>query len=105
MDSHGENDDLVNEIKKILEHHFNRIDEEVLSYLIGIYSKNTSDSIWFDLQKYLKKKGVINLNKDDFSSVEDIYDAVGAILDELEGKKLNTDINQICEKFYNVLKW
>ena len=104
MDSHGENDDLVNEIKKILEHHFNRIDEEVLSYLIGIYSKNTSDSIWFDLQKY-KKKGVINLNKDDFSSVEDIYDAVGAILDELEGKKLNTDINQICEKCYNVLKW
>ena len=45
------------------------------------------------------------MNKDDFSSVEDIYDAVGAILDELEGKKLNTDINQICEKFYNVLKW
>jgi hypothetical protein len=45
MDLHGENDDLVNEIKKILEHHFNQIDEEVLSYLIGIllnnYNKNS----------------------------------------------------------------
>ncbi len=45
------------------------------------------------------------MNKDDFSSVEDIHDAVGAILDELDGKKNDITINQICEKFYNILKW
>lgn len=82
-DSINDSAALIDEIKKILAHHFKHIDEEVLSYLIG----------------------VINLNKDDFATVEDINEAIGAILTELsDGKSIESDINKICDEFYKVLK-
>lgn len=50
------------------------------------------------------KKGVLELNKDDFSSVDDIQDAIGAILGELgDDRKSHEDINDICLEFMNIL--
>lgn len=50
---------------------------------------------------------VINLNKDDFNSVSDVYDAIGAILNELsnDGTKSDDDINELCNTFYRAVKW
>jgi hypothetical protein len=56
MDSHGENDDLVNEIKKILEIHFKQIDEEVLTYLIGIDLNLMYFMIFIRISKIIKRK-------------------------------------------------
>ena len=54
----------------------------------------------------MNSQGVINLNKDDFATVEDINEAIGAILTELsDGKSIESDINKICDEFYKVLKW
>ena len=59
-----ENSKLQQQIREELERNFKSIDEEVLSYLIG----------------------VIDLNKDDFQTAEDIQEATGAILGELSNE-------------------
>nr|QUF59464.1 ATP-binding cassette transporter Abcf3 [Brachionus angularis] len=74
---------ISEKIQNELIKHFKNIDEEVLNYIIG----------------------VVNLNKDDFSSVEDINDAIGSILQELNDNQANDSlINDLCSKFYNILK-
>ena len=54
---------------------------------------------------FLLCSGVLELNKDDFSSVEDIQDAIGAILGELaDGQKSDDDITDICFEFMDILQ-
>nr|UOU03351.1 ATP-binding cassette subfamily F3 [Brachionus rubens] len=74
---------LAGEIKTVLINKFKKVDEEILNYFIG----------------------VIDLNKDDFETADDIQDAVGSILMELNNG--NTDekvIKDICTKFFNILR-
>lgn len=74
---------LQQQIREELERNFKSIDEEVLSYLIG----------------------VIDLNKDDFTSAEDIQEATGAILGELsEGENDDEFIYELCSKFMDILQ-
>lgn len=45
------------------------------------------------------------MNKDDFVSVDDIQDAVGSILLELtDGQSDDKLINDLCTKFFHILK-
>lgn len=77
------NSKLQQQIREELERNFKSIDEEVLSYLIG----------------------VIDLNKDDFTSAEDIQEATGAILGELsEGENDDEFIYELCSKFMDILQ-
>lgn len=49
---------------------------------------------------------VIDLNKDDFHSISDVYDALGDILSQLSnGDKSEEEINAICKIFYDIVKW
>lgn len=74
---------LEEQIRKELEKNFKKIDEEVLNYLIG----------------------VIELNKDDFCTAEDIQDAIGAILGELSnGANDEEYIYELCSKFFDILQ-
>lgn len=74
---------LNGQIRRELEKNFKVIDEEVLNYLIS----------------------VIDLNKEDFSTVEDIEEAVGAILGELSnGENDEEFIYELCSKLFNILK-
>lgn len=73
---------LIEKIKKELVNRFNKIDDEILNYLIG----------------------VINLNKDDFETVDDIQDAVGSILMELNDGGDDDIINNLCLSFFNILR-
>ena len=70
---------LNEEIKSILNVHFKKIDDDILTYLLG----------------------VLNDNRDDFASSKDVEEAVGAILQELDS---NVDIAKLCTKFHNILK-
>lgn len=75
---------LEEQIRKELEKNFKKIDEEVLNYLIG----------------------VIELNKEDFCTTEDIQDAIGAILGELSnGANDDEYIYELCSKFFDILQW
>jgi hypothetical protein len=79
-----ENSKLQQQIREELERNFKSIDEEVLSYLIG----------------------VIDLNKDDFQTAEDIQEATGAILGELSnGENDDEFIYELCSKFLDILQW
>lgn len=74
---------LTEEIKKELGVHFEKIDEQIVEYLVS----------------------VIDVNRDDFNTVEDIQDAVGPILNELaNGEKDDQFISELCGKFYEILK-
>ncbi|CAF0895669.1 unnamed protein product [Brachionus calyciflorus] len=78
-----QNDSVLSEqIRKELLKRYKKIDDEVLNYLIE----------------------VVNLNKDDFESVDDIQDAVGSILMELnDGKNADQAVNDLCTKFFEIL--
>lgn len=74
---------LEEQIKRELEKNFKSIDDEVLNYLIG----------------------VIELNKDDFVTTEDIQEAIGAILGELSnGENDDEYIYELCSKFLDILQ-
>ena len=48
---------------------------------------------------------MINLNKDDFHTAEDINEAVGPILNELfEDKKTDELVDDLCVKFFHILE-
>lgn len=81
MDNHDESV-LTEKIKKELIKRFKKIDDEILNYLIG----------------------VINLNKDDFETIDDIQDAVGSILTELNDGGDDRVINDLCSLFYSILR-
>ena len=50
--------------------------------------------------------GVIELNKDDFVTTEDIQEAIGAILGELSnGENDDEYIYELCSKFLDILQW
>lgn len=68
------------QIRNALIKRFKKVDDDIIGYLVG----------------------VLELNKDDFSSVDDIQDAIGAILGEL-GEGTEEDINDICLEFMNIL--
>lgn len=48
---------------------------------------------------------VINLNKHEFSCTDDIKEAIGPILSELDGEKSNDNnfITELCDKFLKIL--
>ena len=47
---------------------------------------------------------VINLNKNDFACTDDIQEAIGPILSELDDDKMSESfIGDLCEKFLNIL--
>lgn len=49
--------------------------------------------------------GVIELNKEDFSSTEDIQEAIGAILGELSnGENDEEFIYELCSKLLDIVK-
>ena len=74
---------LNGQIRRELEKNFKTIDTEVINYLIG----------------------VIELNKEDFSSTEDIQEAIGAILDELSnGENDEEFIYELCSKLLDIVK-
>lgn len=74
---------LEEQIQNVLERNFNAIDEEVLNYLVG----------------------VIELNKEDFCTAEDIQEAIGAILGELSnGENDDEFIYELCSKFLDILQ-
>ena len=81
MDNHDESV-LTEKIRKELVKRFKKIDDEILNYLIG----------------------VINLNKDDFETIDDIQDAVGSILMELNDRGDDRVINDLFSLFYSILK-
>jgi FPC/CPF motif-containing protein YcgG len=74
---------LTDQIRKELKKNFKNIDDEVLSYLIG----------------------VIDMNKEDLHSVEDMHEAIGAILCELANDSEEDYINDLCETFLHLIKW
>ncbi len=55
---------------------------------------------------YKNLEGVIELNKDDFCTTEDIQEAIGAILGELSnGENDDEFIYELCSKFLDILHW
>lgn len=41
---------------------------------------------------------------DDFESCDDIYDAVGDILQSINSEKTEDNIRDLCSQFYNIMK-
>lgn len=49
---------------------------------------------------------VLNNGKEDFESLDEVYESVGEILlDISDGKKSEDDIKTICEELYEALGW
>ena len=101
------NTKVEEQIKKELEKNFKSIDLEVLNYLIGEFLL----PIYFililhDREWIYLNQGVIELNKEDFSTTEDIQEAIGAILGELSnGENDEEFIFELCSKFLDILQW
>ncbi len=48
---------------------------------------------------------MIETNKEEFETTEDVFDALGAILIDLsDGEKTENDINSLCTTFFNILQ-
>ena len=100
-----DSDELKAEIKTELLKHFKSVDESFSSYIQGKKKvrKSLKRKINFFKFNFLE---TIDLSKDEFNSVSDIYDALGGILSELSnGDKSEDEINEICKNFYNIVKW
>lgn len=74
---------LEKETRKILLKFYNSVDNDILTYLID----------------------VIDSNKEDFHTSDDLNQAIGAILNELGNyEKSEEDINDICKNFLNLIR-
>jgi hypothetical protein len=105
--NHKTNNELKVEIKRELLKHFKSVDDDLIAYILGkffvaffltINSKKKKNVFFITILE------VVDLNKEDFISISDVYDALGGILGEL-GEKSDADINGICRKFYDIVKW
>ena len=80
MDEELLSEQVQNELKK----HFKQIDQDILSYLLG----------------------VLNNNKEDFTSPDDIEEAIGAILQELvNDAHSKVNVSDLCSRFHKLLRW
>lgn len=50
------------------------------------------------------KVGVLCGDADDFENVDDVFDAVGDILLSVADEKTETNIREICEEFFKIMK-
>ncbi|KAI9588334.1 ATP-binding cassette sub-family F member 3 [Glossina fuscipes] len=55
-----------------------------------------------ELKEYVE--GVLAGSLDDFESCDDIYDAVGDILQSINSEKTEDNIRDLCSQFYNIMK-
>jgi len=55
-----------------------------------------------DIYEYVES--VLETSKDDFENTEDIYEAIGEVLHEMEEDKSEDDIRQICEQILGIMK-
>lgn len=106
MDGNGhaklDRDTLHKEIKKELSKHFKSFDNDMLSYITGkIWLKKNGDKLClFDINPI----DVIDSNQDDFSTTEDIQEAIGAVLSELTTDGQSDDvIEELCSSFLKIL--
>jgi len=55
-----------------------------------------------DIYEYVEN--VLETSKDDFENTEDVYEAIGEVLHEMEEDKTEDDIRQICDQILGMLK-
>lgn len=55
-----------------------------------------------ELKEYIE--GVLAGSLDDFETCEDIYDAVGDILQSISADKTEDDVRELCTQFFNIIK-
>lgn len=48
--------------------------------------------------------GVLSSSMDDFESCDDIYDAIGDILQNVNSEKTEDGIRDLCSQFYDIMK-
>ncbi|KAJ8920090.1 hypothetical protein NQ315_011745 [Exocentrus adspersus] len=66
------------------------------------YIKNVFPSIDDDLKQYVE--GVLQNGAEDFEDSEEVYEAVGEVLQEVSTDKTEEDIRNICNELLNMLK-
>ncbi|XP_018564615.1 ATP-binding cassette sub-family F member 3 [Anoplophora glabripennis] len=66
------------------------------------YIKNVFPSIDDDLKQYVE--GVLENGAEDFEDSEEVYEAVGEVLQEISSDKTEEDIRNICNELLNMLK-
>jgi ATP-binding cassette subfamily F protein 3 len=66
------------------------------------YIKNVFPLIDDDLKHYVE--GVLKNGADDFQDSEEVYDAIGEVLQEVSSDKTEDDIRTICNELLNMLK-
>ncbi|KAJ3642747.1 hypothetical protein Zmor_025504 [Zophobas morio] len=66
------------------------------------YIKTVFPSIDDDLKHYVE--GVLENGADDFQDSEEVYDAIGEVLQEVSSDKTEDDIRNICNELLNMLK-
>ncbi|XP_044259705.1 ATP-binding cassette sub-family F member 3 [Tribolium madens] len=66
------------------------------------YIKNVFPSIDDDLKHYVE--GVLENGADDFQDSEEVYEAIGEVLQEVSSDKTEEDIRNICDELHNMMK-
>ncbi|KAL1501844.1 hypothetical protein ABEB36_007094 [Hypothenemus hampei] len=66
------------------------------------YIKTIFPSIDEDLKQYVE--GVLESSADDFEDVDEVYEAIGAVLHEVSSDKTEDDIKLICNELLNMLR-
>ncbi|KAJ8974035.1 hypothetical protein NQ317_001823 [Molorchus minor] len=66
------------------------------------YIKTVFPSIDDDLKQYVE--GVLKNGADEFEDSEEVYEAVGEVLQEVSSDKTEEDIRDICNELLNILK-
>ncbi|RZC36649.1 ATP-binding cassette sub-family F member 3 [Asbolus verrucosus] len=66
------------------------------------YIKNVFPLIDDDLKHYVE--GVLENGADDFQDSEEVYDAIGEVLQEVSSDKTEDDIRNICNELLNMMK-
>lgn len=55
-----------------------------------------------ELKDYVE--GVLTGSEEDFHTCDDIFDAVGDILQGIDGEKSEESIRRLCDEFFNIIK-
>ncbi|XP_019881799.1 ATP-binding cassette sub-family F member 3 [Aethina tumida] len=70
--------------------------------LCSEYIKNAFPHIDDDLKQYVE--GVLQNGADDFEDSEEVYEAIGEVLQEVSNDKTEDDIRNICNELLHILK-
>ena len=52
---------------------------------------------------YIYTAGMLEDGTEDFSTSEDLYDAIGPLLQQVDDSKTDNDIREICDRLYNLV--